>query len=152
MKINRILCVCTGNICRSPLAEGLIRNYAPSVEVGSAGIGAVVGGSLPSAALDIAQREGLGLESHRGRQVTSPIIRSSDLVVVMENEQKSWLLFNFPEARGRVFLLTHWGSQKDIDDPYRLGADVFERVFCEIDEAVGSWMKRIGAAEREQVG
>ena len=126
--------------------------YAPAVEVGSAGIGAVVGGSLPSAALDIAQRERLQLESHRGRQITSDILRNSDLVLVMESGQKDWLLANFPEARGRVFLLTHWGAGEDIDDPYRLGVDVFERVFGEIEESVDMWMKKIGAVERERVG
>ena len=81
MQFQRIVCVCTGNICRSPLAAGLLKKQAPALTVSSAGIGAVVGGEMPAEAARIAQREALDLADHRGRQIDAAILRENDLAV-----------------------------------------------------------------------
>ena len=146
MQIDSVLCICTGNICRSPLAEGLFRKRAQSLRVASAGIGAVVAGTMPDAAANIATREHLDLDSHRGKQVTRPMLQQHDLVMVMEAGQKQWLVANYPESRGRVFLLTHWISGDDIADPYRLNSEVFEQVYSEIEAGVDSWVARLKPA------
>lgn len=143
MQVKRILCVCTGNICRSPLAEGLIRRDAPSLEVASAGIGAVVGGRMPEAAAHIAEREGLALEAHRGQQITRPMIQAHDVVLVMEADQKNWLFAQFPEARGRVFLASHWLDGADVPDPFRQADRVFEQVYATLERCVASWLQRL---------
>lgn len=143
MQINSVLCVCTGNICRSPLAEGLFRRHAPMLRVASAGIGAVVGGEMPKAAAEIAAREKLELDAHEGQQITAEILSGHDVVLVMEAGQKDWLLARFPESRGRVFLLTHWNGGKDIVDPYRLAADVFESVYTDIQAGTEAWCARL---------
>ena len=143
MQIHSVLTICTGNICRSPLAEGLLRQGAPALRVSSAGIGAVVGGQMPEAAAGIAARENLPLEDHRGQQVTRPMLQQHDVVLVMEAGQKQWLVSNYPESRGRVFLLSHWTGNTDIADPYRLSADVFERVYEQIEQGVAAWLERL---------
>lgn len=143
MKIDRILCVCTGNICRSPLAEGWLRRALPSIAVASAGIGAVEGGRMPDAAAEIAAREGLDLADHHGRQVTRHILQAHDLVLVMEAGQREWLSKNYPEARGRTFLVTHWATGADIQDPYRLSSDVFEQVYFELIAGLDQWRTRL---------
>ncbi|WP_353180669.1 low molecular weight protein-tyrosine-phosphatase [Salinisphaera sp. T5B8] len=146
MQIQSVLCVCTGNICRSPLAEGLIRRDAPAMKVASAGIGAVVGGKMPEAAAAIATREGLALDAHRGQQVTRPMLQAFELVLVMEAAQKDWLCGQFPESRGRVFLTSHWTGGEDIIDPYRLSDDVFESAYAEIEKGVSAWLARLQPA------
>lgn len=143
MQIKSVLCVCTGNICRSPLAEGWLRREMPSLNVSSAGIGAVQGGEMPSAAAAIAAREGLDLADHRGRQVTAGILQAHELVLVMEAGQRDWLGANFPESRGRTFVANHWADGTDIQDPYRLSPDVFEQVYGEIVNALTQWQKRL---------
>lgn len=150
MQINSVLTLCTGNICRSPLAEGLLRKRAPALRVSSAGIGAVVGGEMPEAAAEIAERENLPLESHRGKQVTRELLQQHDVVMVMEGGQKRWLVSNFPESRGRIFLLSHWTGNADIADPYRQSADVFERIYQQIEQSVAAWLERLKPAVTQQ--
>lgn len=146
MQIESVLTICTGNICRSPLAEGLLRKHAPALRLSSAGIGAVVGGHMPEAAADIAARENLPLAEHRGKQVTRPMLQQHDVVMVMEAGQKQWIVSKYPETRGRVFLLSHWTGNADIADPYRLDAEVFERVYTQIEQGVTAWLERLQPA------
>ena len=127
-----------------------MRKRAPSLRVASAGIGAVVGGKMPEAAADIAARERLDLDAHRGKQVTRPMLQQHDLVMVMEAGQKQWLVANYPESRGRVFLLSHWNGGDDIADPYRLSGEVFEQVYSEIVVGVDNWLQKIGPARAPQ--
>lgn len=144
MRFNNILCVCTGNICRSPLAEGYLRRRAPHLQVQSAGIGAVVGGEMPEPAAAIAAREGLALEAHRGRQIGSELVCSADLIIVMEQGQLAWVTGRFPMVRGRVFLATHWLDGADVDDPHRHDSRFFERVYRAMVEGLDGWLARIG--------
>lgn len=146
MRVDSILCVCTGNICRSPLAEGLIKRDLPGVRVSSAGIGAVEGGRMPEPAARIAAREDLDLEAHRGRQITSQILREHELVLVMEEGQKQWLAAEFPQSRGRVFIATHWQRGEDVIDPYRQSEEVFEQVYAVLVDAIGDWTTRLKPA------
>jgi len=143
MRVNSILCVCTGNICRSPYAQGLLKRALPDVRVSSAGIGAVVGGHMPEAAARIAARDGLLLDDHRGRQITTPIIRENEVVLVMEQGQKQWLADRFPESRGRVFMISHWQNQQDVPDPYRHSAEFFETVFAGLAAYCEDWIDRL---------
>ncbi len=148
MRVDTILCVCTGNICRSPYAEGLLSRALPDVRVSSAGIGAVVGGRMPEAAAQIAARQGLSLDDHRGRQVTTPIIRENEVVLVMEQGQKQWLADRFPESRGRVFMISHWQDQQDVPDPYRHSAAFFDTVFTTLEAYCEDWIDRLASPRK----
>ncbi|MES1926941.1 protein tyrosine phosphatase [Salinisphaera sp. T31B1] len=120
------------------------------MRIASAGIGAVEGGKMPAEAAAIAEREGLALDAHRGRQITTPILRDHELLLVMEQGQKRWLAERFPESRGRVFMVTHWRGEADIADPYRHDAAFFEQVFSELAEAVGDWVARLQPARTDR--
>ena len=102
---------------------------------------------MPDAAAEIAAREALDLADHRGRQVTRHILQAHDLVLVMEAGQREWLSSNYPEARGRTFLVSHWGAGADIQDPYRLSSDVFEQVYSELVVALDQWRARLKPSE-----
>ncbi len=143
MNINSVLCVCTGNICRSPLAQGLLKRNLPGVEVASAGIGALAGAPMDPSAAAIAEREGLPVDDHRGRQITRDMTRDYDLIIVMEAGQKKWITANFPESRGRVFLASHWQGGDEVADPYRLSDDVFEAVYTQLETCMADWGRRL---------
>lgn len=143
MNISSVLCVCTGNICRSPLAQGLLKREVPGVEVTSAGIGALEGAPMDPSAAAIAVREGLPIDDHRGRQITRAMVRDHDLIIVMEAGQKTWVTAKFPESRGRVFLASHWGNGEDVADPYRLSDQVFEAVYKELTSCMADWGRRL---------
>ncbi|MAS08601.1 low molecular weight protein-tyrosine-phosphatase [Salinisphaera sp.] len=145
MPFNNILCVCTGNICRSPLAEGLLRQAFPRATVASAGIAAVEGGRMPAEAEAIVIREELPLLDHRGRQITAPMVNAADVILVMEQGQLEWVCNRFPQAKGRTFTLTHWESGTDIVDPYKKSQSFFEEVFDDIRHHTMQWAQRLGA-------
>ena len=80
-----ILVVCTGNICRSPIGERLLRRALPNKKIDSAGVGALVNHAADASAIRTAAKHGLSLEGHKGRQFTSSLGGQYDLVLVMEH-------------------------------------------------------------------
>src|SRR5690606_10182483 len=81
---NKILVVCVGNICRSPTAERLLKNYQPNLIVESAGLGALVGKGADERATNVAQEHNLSLDGHVARQVSGRMCRDYDLILAME--------------------------------------------------------------------
>ena len=93
--IDRILVVCIGNICRSPMAEGLLRLRLAGrtgVTVGSAGIAARVGEPADPMAQGLMRERGIDIAGHRARQLTPELAGAHDLVLVMEQEHERALL------------------------------------------------------------
>ncbi|WP_243324111.1 low molecular weight protein-tyrosine-phosphatase [Geothrix sp. SG200] len=146
LAIRRILVLCEGNHCRSPLAEALLRKaLGPAVEVRSAGLGALVAQPAHEETRRLAAELGLDLEPHRGHQVSPELIRDSDLVLVMDRAQKEACEALTPHARGRVFLLGHWLSegQQEIADPILGTAQVHQKTYEHLQGAVDAWIPRL---------
>jgi protein-tyrosine phosphatase len=104
----RILAVCTGNICRSPLAEQLLRARLAQLDVTveSAGVGALVGEGMPEPALDLAIRLGMtDAASPVSRQLTVDLIPGADLVLAMSREHRRALVELTPAATRRTFTI-----------------------------------------------
>ncbi|MGW9586191.1 arsenate reductase/protein-tyrosine-phosphatase family protein [Microbacterium sp. NPDC055455] len=104
----RILTVCTGNVCRSPLAEQLLRaRLNPSiVTVKSAGVSALVGVGMPDPALEWANRLGVtDAAAHVAQQVTVELIRGADLVLAMSREHRRALVELTPAATRKTFTI-----------------------------------------------
>lgn len=102
----RILTVCTGNVCRSPLAEQLLRaRLNPSVvTVKSAGVSALVGVGMPDPALEWATRLGVtDASSHVAQQVTVDLVRGADLVLAMARDHRRALVELTPAATRKTF-------------------------------------------------
>ncbi|WP_070990085.1 low molecular weight protein-tyrosine-phosphatase [Halofilum ochraceum] len=140
-----VLCVCTGNLCRSPMAAVLLadRLGADGPSVASAGTGAVVGEPAAEHARAAVAARGLDLEGHRARQVTASLLREHELVLAAEGSHVRALLRIEPAARGRVYRLGHWRDM-DIADP--IGRDYADFVTC-LDEIAGcleDWVGRLG--------
>lgn len=131
-----VLFVCTGNICRSPLAERLFQSRISldaDVAVSSAGTGALVGWEIdrPSA---VALRElGVAPEGHAGQRLTADLIRESDLILTAERAHRAAVVRSDPSAARRVFTMREFGRLADavplisgIDEPEALRARVAE--------------------------
>src|SRR5690606_40462795 len=84
---NKILVVCVGNICRSPTAERLLKNYQPALTVDSAGLGALVGKGADERASSVAMEHNISLDGHTARQVSGRMCREYDLILAMEKRQ-----------------------------------------------------------------
>lgn len=140
--IKRVLVVCIGNICRSPMAEGLLKNSLPDVQVSSAGLGALVGHGADPIALGLMAEAGVYIGAHRARTLTDQITRDADLILVMDEQQKQQIAQQYPYTRGKVFRLA---EAADIPDPYRQSPEVFRSVYAQIRHGVNEWTKRINS-------
>ncbi|MDM7044336.1 protein tyrosine phosphatase [Klebsiella pneumoniae] len=139
-----ILVVCTGNICRSPIGERYLRQILPSKKIDSAGTGALVGRCADNSAINIANKHGISLEGHKGRQFTSSIGRQYDLILVMEKYHLEEIGRIAPEVRGKTMLFGHWLAQREIPDPYRKSDEAFASVYQLIEQAARLWAEKLG--------
>lgn len=138
--VKRVLVVCTGNICRSPLAEAWLQGaWGAAAQVESAGTGALVGHAADPFAIQVAALSGLDLSSHRARQVDLKMLRTADLVLAMEASHRDFLIRMAPWATGKVW---RFGQREglDIEDPYRCALDKFESVFQSIQRQGQNWL------------
>lgn len=144
--IRRILVICEGNHCRSPLAEALLRTVlGPQFEISSAGLNALTGYPAHEESLRLSNNLDLDLCRHRGRQVTPELALEADLILVMDRAQKEACLQLAPAIRGRVFLLGHWlpAAEQEIADPINREAAAHEFTFEHLRRALALWLPRL---------
>lgn len=145
---SRILVVCTGNICRSPVGEALLRQGLPHAQVSSAGLGALVGHGVEPTAKRLAEADGLDVSEHQARQISEAMVKEADLLLVMSEGQRMALASQFPAATGKTMRFGRWLSGEesngaDIPDPYRRDEEVFIRVHERLNEAARAWLPRL---------
>lgn len=121
-----VLCVCTGNICRSPMAEGLLKHLLPDdlqglVNVHSAGTHALHGNVAENNAVIAMQSFGVEISHHRARLVTADMVKDADLILAMEKGHIQLLQSAFRPHRERLRLLGEFDPAQqleEIEDPY----------------------------------
>jgi protein-tyrosine-phosphatase len=147
------LFVCTGNTCRSPLAEGLLRHALGArqdILVKSAGVAAGNGQSANPQTLSVLEEVGVDLSSHRSQSVYSKLLADAEWIVAMTNDHRDVLLSLFPEVADRTNLLCDFipGQEgQDVPDPIGMGRDAYLHTRDVIVDAIPGILARIGKAE-----
>ena len=141
--VKRILTVCTGNICRSPVAEAALRAALPGKELSSAGLHAMVGRDIDADSAEAARTLGIPLLPHAARQFDDAIGRNADLILVMETHHRQEIAARFPHLLGKTFLLGHFEKGGEVPDPYRQGMGMHLRAAELILAFSAPWVKQL---------
>jgi protein-tyrosine-phosphatase len=140
--MKKMLFVCTGNTCRSPMAEALFLHRLGKKHewaASSAGIYAGAGSPASGNAMAVMKELEVDLESHESQPLTAGLVQEADLIVTMTANHRSEIHQDFPEVGNRVFLIKSFGTSKvpaDISDPYGGSLNVYRNTRDEIDRAL----------------
>jgi protein-tyrosine-phosphatase len=136
-----VLFVCTGNTCRSPMAEALFNHRKGNMdwEARSAGVFANSGSPASGNAIEALRELGIDLRGHRSQPLTVELIEQANLIVTMTEGHRSHILDCFPEVGNRVCLINSFGTSKvpaDVSDPFGGSLNTYKRTRDEIDRAL----------------
>jgi protein-tyrosine phosphatase len=149
-----VLVVCTGNTCRSPMAQKLLQKQLADklgcdvsqvdscgVLVISAGVAAAVGGPASAQAVTAMQQRGLDLSQHESQPVSDVLVRLADHILTMTHGHREMVLSRWPEAARKTELLRCDGG--DVADPIGGSVDEYARCADQIDAHLQQWAQRL---------
>jgi protein-tyrosine phosphatase len=142
MSFQNILVVCAGNICRSPIAEGLLKQVFPQKNISSAGIEGLVGYPADPIAVECMHEMGLDISTHSARRLDRVMLIHADLVLAMTSQQVRVIEEGWGFSKGKVFRLGHW-SDKNIPDPYQRGKPAFVLAKDLILSGISDWRSHL---------
>lgn len=135
----KVVMVCTGNTCRSPLAEVILLDkmkkdpFFAGAQVASCGTHAMSGDEASHYSQVVAKNHGLDLSQHRSKPLSVYHLSEADYVFTMTHEQAELLKLRFPEFEQKIFPLD---EEKSIADPYGGDEALYESAYQEIDQAI----------------
>lgn len=149
-----ILLICTGNTCRSPMAEIIARGVLAErlgckpdeleergVTVQSAGLSAMPGGGAACEAIDVMQEMGLDLSAHESRPLNDRLVRFADVIWTMTRMHRQSVLARWPDAASRTELLAEDGS--DIPDPIGSSQEVYRACAKQLDKELRARLSKL---------
>jgi protein-tyrosine-phosphatase len=142
----KILIVCTGNTCRSPMAEGIAKKIAAernivNLEIYSAGIGTIDGQPATDYAIEVSRHWDIDISHHRSAVLTDQMVQEADLILAMAAEHVERIITLDRHARDKTYLLkgfpnTYNPGQERIDDPIGRDLQQYNQTFLELDEVL----------------
>ncbi|NMA68808.1 MAG: low molecular weight protein arginine phosphatase [Desulfitobacterium sp.] len=134
----KIVFVCTGNTCRSPMAEGLARKiFGRAIEVESMGLAAWEGDEASPQAVIVMEEKGIDLSSHRARPIIPEVLTEADWIIPMTSSHEAQLKSAFPELSSKIKPLGAWskdGSQRDLKDPWGGSVEIYRDCALQIEK------------------
>ncbi len=141
--LERVLFVCTGNTCRSPMAEAVLKHLKRDIEVKSAGIFAGNGQGANPNAIQVLKKRGIDFTTHESQPVTDELMEWADVILTMTAHHKLTLEMEYPESVQKIFTLKEYTlTEEDTDlnpdilDPIGLSEETYEQTLNEIEKYI----------------
>ena len=140
-----VLTLCLGNICRSPIAEGLLRAHIEkaglNISVDSAGTSAYHVGEAPDPrSIEVMSKHGYHIGQQRSRQLTPKDFQQFDLILAMDQSNKNNALKLIQREHSSGIVALYLGESREVPDPYYGGPNGFDEVYRMIDQAALDWV------------
>lgn len=144
--MKRIIFVCTGNTCRSPMAELILKNKfkekgVKGIRVSSAGLSATENHKISKNSLHALKKYGIKGYAFRSKQLTKEMIMKADLILTMTKSQKESILSYFPKSK--TLCICDVTGKGDISDPYGQDLAVYQQTASEIEDACNIILEKI---------
>lgn len=150
----KILFICTGNTCRSSMAEALLKKILKDhgiedIEVDSAGIAVFSSSGASKHAIEVMKERKIDLSTHRSKQVTKDLIQQANLIFTMTTQHRDRILHLCPSAADKTFTLKEYANVEDehaslnISDPFGMPKEYYEKCAREIYNALEKMIDNI---------
>ena len=134
-----IIFVCTGNTCRSPMAEGIFKNLlkdTDNINVASRGIAACEGEFASENSIKATSELGVDISKHRAHMLTLDDIKKSDYIFTMTQSHATAIKNSLPQYSDKVFSIKEFAECDDISDPYGGDIDLYRKCSFQISDSV----------------
>ncbi|HHY79002.1 MAG TPA: ribose 5-phosphate isomerase B [Thermoanaerobacter sp.] len=145
----KVLFVCTGNTCRSPMAEGLFNDKAKAFgkdfEAKSAGVFAPEGFPASQEAIEVLKQDyNIDISNHRSKSLRRQDLEEADLILAMSNSHKQSILSKYPEYSNKVFTIKEFvGLEGEVKDPYGMPIEVYRETARELEDLISKIITKI---------
>ena len=143
-QMKKVLVVCTGNTCRSPMAEGWLKQKLSDKGwvVESAGVGAWGGTPASEESVEVMRGLGIDISGHRSQELSKNLVEGASYILAMTEGHRREVLWRYPGAEDKTFLVHDFGlgESRDVEDPVGYPVEVYQHTRDELVQALGEFL------------